>query len=69
MQAGFISKDFPLPIEATNPDLDYRFNEFKGDMDLAGLRAFLEEKSGKDGVYMIILTITNNMYGGQPVSM
>jgi tryptophanase len=69
MQAGFISKDFPLPIEATNPDLDFHHNEFKGDMDLAGLRAFLVEKSGKDGVYMIILTITNNMYGGQPVSM
>jgi tryptophanase len=38
-------------------------------MDLAGLRAFLVEKSGKEGVYMIILTITNNIYGGQPVSM
>ena len=69
MQAGFISKDFPLPIEAGNPDLDYRHNEFKGGMDLAGLRAFLVDKSGKDGVYMIILTFTNNKYGGQPVSM
>ena len=69
MQAGFISKDFPLPIETTNPDLDNKFNEFKGDMDLEGLKAFLVEKSGKIGVYMVILTITNNMYGGQPVSM
>ena len=69
MQAGFLSKDFPMPIDPSHPGLDGQPNEFKGDMDLCGLKAFLEENSGKDGVYMIVMTITSNLYGGQPVSM
>lgn len=39
---------------------------FKGNMDTEALRNFL---AGKEGVAMVILTVTNNSGGGQPVSM
>lgn len=41
---------------------------FKGNMDTAALKAFIEEV-GVDRVGVIIMTITNNTAGGQPVSM
>lgn len=41
---------------------------FKGNMDTDRLEAFIREH-GKDSVGMIIMTITNNSAGGQPVSM
>ena len=41
---------------------------FKGDMDTVGLEAKIREV-GADNVPMVIMTLTNNSLGGQPVSM
>lgn len=41
---------------------------FKGNMDTGRLRAFIKEK-GAGNIPMVILTVTNNSGGGQPVSM
>ncbi len=42
--------------------------DFKGNMDLKALDAFIREK-GPENVPLVMLTITNNAGGGQPVSM
>ncbi len=41
---------------------------FKGDMDIKKLKKFIAEK-GRENIPLIMLTITNNTGGGQPVSM
>lgn len=41
---------------------------FKGNMDLNRLEAFIQE-TGAENIGVIIMTITNNSAGGQPVSM
>ncbi len=56
--------DLVVP-EASNTE-DYF--PFKGNMDLKRLRQFLDGE-GKDKVGMIIMTVTNNSAGGQPVSL
>src|SRR5690606_18850417 len=44
-----------------------KIEPFKGNIDLEGLKRELAER-GKE-VAMVILTVTNNSVGGQPVSM
>ncbi len=44
------------------------YHPFKGNMDLERLKKLIEEH-GAENVGMIIITVTNNSAGGQPVSM
>lgn len=44
------------------------YHPFKGNMDIERLKKLIEEH-GPENVGMIIITITNNSAGGQPVSM
>jgi tryptophanase len=41
---------------------------FKGNMDIIALKKVIEEK-GTENISMVIMTVTNNSGGGQPVSM
>ena len=60
---GCESVDLPCD-ESEDSQKDF---PFKGNMDLEGLRVHLEEHSEK--VPLVIMTMTNNSVGGQPVSM
>ena len=60
---GATAIDIPI-AEGKDPALQH---PFKGNMDVAALDALLNENKGHIGA--VILTVTNNSGGGQPVSM
>lgn len=60
---GAMAIDIPI-AEGGDPALQH---PFKGNMDVAMLDQLLKEHKGKVGA--VILTVTNNSGGGQPVSM
>ncbi|HLF14778.1 MAG TPA: tryptophanase [Bacteroidota bacterium] len=62
--SGATAVDFPLP-EARDTSA---FLDFKGNIDLVALESFIAGK-GKNIIPLIMLTVTNNAGGGQPVSM
>jgi tyrosine phenol-lyase len=61
---GAIALDLPIP-EAKEPAF---LHPFKGNMDTAQLSALIE-KEGAKRIPLVMLTVTNNSGGGQPVSM
>ena len=63
-RAGGTAVDLPCS-EARNPASDH---PFKGNIDLDALRRELETH-GKEGIALVMITVTNNSGGGQPASL
>jgi tryptophanase len=61
---GARALDFPVAA-ASRPEVEH---PFKGNMDVAALDAFLRGE-GKGKVPLVMLTVTSNARGGQPVSL
>ncbi len=61
--SGCEAVDLPVP-EALDPEAEH---PFKGNMDVERLDAFLSEHRGR--VPLVLVTVTNNSAGGQPVSL
>lgn len=62
--SGATAIDIPIP-EATQPSV---FHPFKGNIDLKKLNSLIK-RFGTKNIGAVILTVTNNSSGGQPVSM
>lgn len=62
--SGAEAIDIPI-AEGKQPEL---YHPFKGNMDVAKLEQLIKEK-GPENIGGVILTVTNNSGGGQPVSM
>lgn len=62
--SGAKAIDIPIP-EGLIPEL---YHPFKGNMDIEALKTNIN-KYGKDNIAAVIITITNNSGGGQPVSL
>ncbi len=63
LHKGGVPVDFPCKESSSNDA-----HPFKGNMDIPRLEEFLREQRRQD-IAMVIVTITNNSAGGQPVSM
>jgi tyrosine phenol-lyase len=61
---GAEAVDLPIP-EFYQPAVNH---PFKGNMDTGALAGFIE-RVGRDRIPLVMLTVTNNSGGGQPVSM
>ncbi len=62
--SGAIAIDMPIE-EGHHPEIDH---PFKGNLDVNKLRKWIAENGGQQ-IGAVILTVTNNSGGGQPVSM
>lgn len=62
--SGAIAVDFPIK-QAFDFDSYY---PFKGNADVEKMEKFIKEK-GEKNILLCVMTITNNSFGGQPVSM
>ncbi len=62
--AGMEAVDLPVP-EAMNPAVPA---PFKGNMDTLALEAEIRRR-GRENIPLILMTVTNNTVGGQPVSL
>lgn len=61
---GAVAVDLPVP-QGRQPA---SMHPFKGNMDVTALRALIAEV-GREKIPLVMLTVTNNSGGGQPVSM
>lgn len=62
--SGAVAVDF-MTEEGRHPEVEA---DFKGNMDIAALEAFIRDK-GAANIPACFITVTNNSGGGQPVSM